>query len=57
MLFLQDRHADYVKTTNFTFDQGRFYSETEGKAPEMWPYSEVKLQILCFQEAMLWIKR
>ncbi|MFO7526805.1 MAG: ABC transporter permease [Ignavibacteriaceae bacterium] len=25
-------NADYVKTTNFTFDQGRFYSETESNA-------------------------
>ncbi len=24
-------NADYVKTTNFTFDQGRFYSEIESK--------------------------
>ncbi|MEO8399766.1 MAG: ABC transporter permease, partial [Ignavibacteriaceae bacterium] len=25
-------NADYVKTTNFTFDQGRFYSEIESKS-------------------------
>ena len=31
-VFLTGSNADYVKTTNFTFDQGRFYSEIEGNA-------------------------
>ena len=31
-VFLTGSTADYVKTTNFTFDQGRFFTETEGKA-------------------------
>jgi putative ABC transport system permease protein len=31
-VFLNGSNADYVKTTNFTFDQGRFYSEIEGNA-------------------------
>jgi len=31
-VFLTGSNADYVKTTNFTFDLGRFYSENEGKA-------------------------
>jgi len=30
-VFLNGSNADYVKTTNFTFDQGRFYSEIESK--------------------------
>jgi len=29
---LNGSNADYVKTTNFTFDQGRFYSEIESNA-------------------------
>lgn len=29
---LHGSNADYVKTTNFTFDQGRFYSEIESKS-------------------------
>ena len=31
-IFLTGSNADYVKTTNFTFDQGRFYSEIESNA-------------------------
>jgi putative ABC transport system permease protein len=31
-IFLNGSNADYVKTTNFTFDQGRFYSEIESNA-------------------------
>ncbi len=31
-VFLNGSSADYVKTTNFTFDQGRFYNDIEGKA-------------------------
>ena len=31
-VFLNGSNSDYVKTTNFTFDQGRFYSEIESKA-------------------------
>jgi len=31
-VFLTGSNADYVKTTNFTFDQGRFYSEIESNA-------------------------
>jgi len=31
-IFLTGSNADYVKTTNFTFDQGRFFSEIEGNA-------------------------
>ncbi len=31
-VFLNGSNADYVKTTNFTFDQGRFYSEIESNA-------------------------
>jgi putative ABC transport system permease protein len=31
-VFLNGSNADYVKTTNFSFDQGRFYSEIEGNA-------------------------
>ena len=30
MVFLNGSNADYVKTTNFDFDLGRFYSEAEG---------------------------
>lgn len=30
-VFLNGSSADYVKTTNFTFDQGRFYSDIESK--------------------------
>jgi putative ABC transport system permease protein len=31
-VFLNGSTSDYVKTTNFTFDQGRFYSEIESNA-------------------------
>jgi len=31
-VFLNGSNSDYVKTTNFTFDQGRFYSEIESNA-------------------------
>ena len=31
-VFLNGSTSDYVKTTNFTFDQGRFYSEVESNA-------------------------
>jgi len=31
-VFLHGSNVDYVKTTNFTFDQGRFYSEVESNA-------------------------
>ena len=31
-VFLNGSSADYVKTTNFTFDQGRFYNEVESNA-------------------------
>jgi putative ABC transport system permease protein len=31
-VFLNGSSSDYVKTTNFTFDQGRFYSEVESNA-------------------------
>jgi putative ABC transport system permease protein len=31
-IFLNGSNADYVKTTNFSFDQGRFYSEIESNA-------------------------
>ncbi|MBT8378977.1 MAG: ABC transporter permease [Ignavibacteria bacterium] len=31
-VFLTGSSSDYVKTTNFTFDQGRFYSEIESNA-------------------------
>ena len=31
-IFLTGSTSDYVKTTNFTFDQGRFYSEIESNA-------------------------
>ncbi|MCU0332439.1 MAG: ABC transporter permease [Ignavibacteriaceae bacterium] len=31
-VFLNGSNADYVKTTNFTFDQGRFYNEVESNA-------------------------
>jgi putative ABC transport system permease protein len=31
-VFLNGSNADYVKTTNFTFDLGRFYNEIEAKA-------------------------
>lgn len=31
-VFLTGSNAEYVKTTNFTFDQGRFYSEIESNA-------------------------
>lgn len=31
-IFLNGSTSDYVKTTNFTFDQGRFYSEIESNA-------------------------
>ncbi len=31
-VFLNGSTADYVKTTNFTFDQGRFYNEIESNA-------------------------
>lgn len=31
-IFLNGSSSDYVKTTNFTFDQGRFYSEIESNA-------------------------
>ena len=31
-VFLNGSNSDYVKTTNFTFEQGRFYSEIESKA-------------------------
>jgi len=31
-VFLTGSSADYVKTTNFTFDQGRFYNEVESNA-------------------------
>lgn len=31
-VFLNGSNADYVKTTNFTFDQGRFYTEIESDA-------------------------
>jgi putative ABC transport system permease protein len=30
-VFLNGSTSDYVKTTNFTFDQGRFYSDVESK--------------------------
>jgi len=30
-VFLNGSTSDYVKTTNFTFDQGRFYSDIESK--------------------------
>jgi putative ABC transport system permease protein len=31
-VFLNGSSSDYVKTTNFTFDQGRFYNEIESKS-------------------------
>lgn len=31
-IFLNGSTSDYVKTTNFTFDQGRFYSDIESNA-------------------------
>jgi putative ABC transport system permease protein len=31
-VFLNGSNADYIKTTNFTFDQGRFYNEVESNA-------------------------
>ena len=31
-VFLHGSNVDYVKTTNFTFDQGRFYSEVESNS-------------------------
>jgi putative ABC transport system permease protein len=31
-VFLNGSNADYVKTTNFTFEQGRFYNEVESNA-------------------------
>lgn len=31
-VFLNGSNSDYVKTTNFTFDQGRFYSEVESNS-------------------------
>lgn len=31
-VFLHGSNVDYVKTTNFTFDQGRFYSEIESNS-------------------------
>ncbi|OGU77493.1 MAG: peptide ABC transporter permease [Ignavibacteria bacterium RBG_16_34_14] len=31
-VFLNGSNADYVKTTNFTFNMGRFYSEIESKS-------------------------
>jgi putative ABC transport system permease protein len=31
-VFLNGSTADYIKTTNFTFDQGRFYSEVESNS-------------------------
>ena len=31
-IFLNGSTSDYVKTTNFTFDQGRFYSDVESNA-------------------------
>jgi putative ABC transport system permease protein len=31
-VFLNGSSSDYVKTTNFTFDQGRFYNEVESKS-------------------------
>ena len=31
-VFLNGSNADYVKTTNFIFDQGRFYNEVESNA-------------------------
>src|SRR5574338_816591 len=31
-VFLNGSNSDYVKTTNFTFDQGRFYSEIESNS-------------------------
>jgi len=31
-VFLNGSNADYVKTTNFTFDQGRFYNAVESNA-------------------------
>ncbi len=31
-VFLNGSNADYVKTTNFTFDHGRFYNEVESNA-------------------------
>jgi putative ABC transport system permease protein len=31
-VFINGSNADYVKTTNFTFSDGRFYSEIEGNA-------------------------
>jgi putative ABC transport system permease protein len=31
-VFLNGSTSDYVKTTNFTFDQGRFYNEIESKS-------------------------
>ena len=42
VFFLTGSNADYVKTTNFTFDQGRFYSEVESNALEMLLLLEVK---------------
>lgn len=30
-IFINGSTSDYVKTTNFTFDQGRFYSDVESK--------------------------
>lgn len=34
-IFLNGSNADYVKTTNFTFDQGRFYSEIESNSSRL----------------------
>jgi len=31
-VFLHGSNVDYIKTTNFTFDQGRFYSEIESNS-------------------------
>ncbi len=31
-IFLTGSNADYVKTTNFTFEQGRFYSDVESNS-------------------------
>ncbi len=31
-IFLNGSNSDYVKTTNFTFDMGRFYNDIESKA-------------------------
>jgi len=31
-VFLNGSSSDYVKTTNFTFDQGRFYNDVESKS-------------------------